>query len=165
MKICIQTDYMEKYIIVKETDAKYIDIIYGILRSCGWNMAKKGMFHWIPFYSKRSIRKDCQSKVVVLVWDDEQKDYTSTFQMYKMQNNNLYVRKIATLPEYEGRGIGKRNLLYMENYAKDNRCSKICLDVYRKSKRAIAFYEHANFNVVGTKRSIRFRELIMEKQI
>lgn len=156
---------MDKYIVVNSNDTGHINAIYKILRKCSINMALKGLFHWIPFYSKRSIRKDCQSKVVVLVWNDELKDYTSTFQMYKTLDNNLYVRKIATLPEYEGKGIGKKNLLYMENYAKDSSCPKIRLDVYKKSQRAVAFYKHTGFNTVGEKRSIRFKELIMEKYV
>lgn len=156
---------MDKYIIVNVRDTEYINVIYRILRRCSLNMALKGLFHWIPFYSKRAIRKDCANKVVILVWDKFLNNYTSTFQMYKTNDGNLYVRKIATLPCYEGQGIGKRNLLYMEQYAKDMECPKICLDVYEKSKGAIAFYENFGFKMVRTKRSIRFKELVMEKKI
>ena len=67
--------------------------------------------------------------------------------------------------KYEGKGIGKRNLLYIEQFAKKNGCSRICLDVYIKSKGAISFYSHLGFKEVGTKRSIRFKELIMKKQL
>lgn len=126
---------------------------------------KKRLFHWIPSYSKRNIRKDCKNKTVVLVWNEELNDYTSTFQMYKKSGTSLYIRKIATLPKYEGKGIGKRNLLYMEQFAINNGCTKICLDVYIKSKGAISFYLHFGFKEVGIKRSIRFKELIMEKQL
>ena len=92
---------MDKYIVVNINDTEYINAIYKILRKCGINMALKGLFHWIPFYSKRSIRKDCTNKVVVLVYEEQLNDYTSTFQMYKTSDGNLYVRKIATLPCYE----------------------------------------------------------------
>ena len=67
--------------------------------------------------------------------------------------------------KYEGKGIGKRNLLYIEQFAIKNGCSRICLDVYIKSKGAISFYSHLGFKEVGTKRSIRFKELIMKKQL
>ena len=156
---------MDKHIVVNGNDTEYINVIYSILRKCGINMAFKGLFHWIPFYSKRAIKKDCENKVVILVWNEELNDYTSTFQMYKTNEGNLYIRKIATLPQYEGKGIGKRNLLYMEQYAVKNECPKILRDVYNKSKRAIAFYLHFGFQVIGIKHSIRFKELIMEKLI
>lgn len=157
---------MDRFIIVDSRNSEYIGIIFHILRKCGYNMAlKKRLFHWIPSYSKRNIRKDCKNKTVVLVWSEELNDYTSTFQMYKKSGTSLYIRKIATLPKYEGKGIGKRNLLYMEQFAINNGCTKICLDVYIKSKGAISFYLHFGFKEVGIKRSIRFKELIMEKQL
>lgn len=155
----------EQYLIVKSTDAEYVDKVFRILRKCGYNMAKKLLFHWIPSYSRNRIRKDCDNKVVVLVYDDDVDDYTSTFQMYINDEHSLYVRKIATSPEYEGKGIGRKNLQYMEDYARQHNCPQICLDVYSRSKGAIGFYLHNGFKVVGTKRSIRFRELIMEKSI
>ena len=156
---------MNNYIVVDRSDSEYINIVYKILRSCSINMAKKWLFHWIPFYSKRTIRKDCMDKKVILVWNNDLKDYTSTFQMYINKDGNLYVRKIATLPKFEGKVFGKKNLSYMEQYAKENGCPKICLDVYIKSKGAITFYEHCGFNTTGIKRSIRFKELIMEKDL
>lgn len=155
----------EKYIIVKSSDNTYIDIIFKILRKCGYNLAKKGLFHWIPSYSRRAIKKDCENKTVVLVHDDAIKEYTSTFQMYVNSEGNLYVRKIATLPQFEGKGIGGRNLCYMEDFARQKGSPKICLDVYIRSKGAIGFYRHHGFVEKGEKRSIRFKELIMEKSL
>lgn len=155
----------DHYFIVKSTDNELVDIVFHILRKCGYNMARKGLFHWIPSYSRKAIRKDCDRNVVVLVQNDEYQDYTSTFQMFVNPEGNLYVRKIATLPKYEGKGIGGSNLRYMESYARQQGCQKICLDVYVRSKGAIGFYRHNGFHEVGSKRSIRFRELVMEKNI
>jgi ribosomal protein S18 acetylase RimI-like enzyme len=155
----------EEYFIVNPSDGKSIDIIFRILRKCGYNLAKKGLFHWIPFYPRRAIKKDCETKTVVLVHDNDVNEYTSTFQMYVNKEGNLYVRKIATLPQFEGKGIGGRNLRYMEDFARQKGCSKICLDVYVRSKGAIGFYRHHGFVETGAKQSIRFKELIMEKSL
>jgi ribosomal protein S18 acetylase RimI-like enzyme len=153
----------ERYIIVKDTDEEHVDRVYKILRRCGYNMAKKFMFHWIPPYPKSKIRKDCERYVVIIVYDEEINDYTSTFQMYMDDRRNLFVRKIATAPEYEGRGIGRKNMRYMERYAQEQGCNKVCLDVYIKSKRAIGFYQHNGFCIVGMRKTIRSKVLIMEK--
>ena len=155
---------MDTYIDVKPSDTNHINTIYNILKSCSINLAKKFLFHWIPFYSRRAIKRDCSINRVVLVHNSELDDYTSTFQM-SVNDKNLYVRKIATLPKYEGRGIGCKNLQYMEEYGRSHRCNKVCLDVYIRSKGAIDFYLRNGYIVVGTKRSIRFRELIMEKNL
>ena len=103
---------MDRFIIVDSQNSEYIGIIFHILRKCGYNMAlTKRLFHWIPSYSKRNIRRDCQPKTVVLVWNEELNDYTSTFQMYKNSDSSLYIRKIATLPQYEGKGIEVREMI------------------------------------------------------
>lgn len=154
-----------EYIFVKSTDSSYIDTIFSILRRCGYNMAKKGLFHWIPSYSRRSIRKDCKKNWVVLVYDRTLESFTSTFQMVRMSDSMMYFRKLATLPKFEGRGIGKANLAYMESFAKEQGCSKASLDVYVKSIHAISLYRRLGYQVIGTKRSVRFKELMMEKSI
>lgn len=156
---------MEEYIVVNRTDKAYINEIYRILFRCGINMAKKFMFHWLKPYSKSSIKNDCDTKRVILVKDKETARYTSTFQMYVDDQGNLYVRKIATSPEFEGRGIGKRNMQYMEAYARAQGCPKVCLDVYKKSSHAIGFYKKNGFAVVGERKARFFSEYIMEKVV
>lgn len=128
-------------------------------------MARKGLFHWIPSYSKRAIRKDCMNHWVVLFFDKSLDAFTSTIQMVKLNESELYLRKLATLPEYEGRGIGKANLLFAENFARENGFAKTKLDVYVKSEHAISLYRRLGYQVTGTKRSVRFKELIMEKSL
>ena len=156
---------MEEYIYVKSFDKEYINEIYKILFRCGIHMLKQGLFHWVKPYSKNAIKHDCETKQVVLVKDKGTGVYTSTFQMYVNEENNLYVRKIATNPNVEGMGIGKKNMLYMETYAKKCGCSKLCLDVYKKSSRAINFYKKNGFKIVGERKARLFSEFIMEKKL
>lgn len=156
---------MEEYIRVNRDDDAYINEIYKILFRCGINMSKKLMFHWLKPYSKSLIKNDCNTNNVILVKDKTTGRYTSTFQMFVNEHGSLYVRKIATSPEFEGRGIGRRNMQYMEAYAREQGCPKICLDVYKKSLRAIKFYEKIGFVIVGEKKARFFSEYIMEKVI
>ena len=128
-------------------------------------MLKQGLFHWLKPYSKNAIKHDCETKQVVLVKDKNTGMYTSTFQMYVNEANHLYVRKIATCPKMEGRGIGKKNMLYMEAYAKMKCCPKLCLSVYKKSSRAISFYEKNGFKIIGERKARLFCELLMEKNV
>ena len=156
---------MDEYIFVKSTDKEYIDEIYGILFKCGWNMARKMLFHWIKPYSKTCIKEDCKTKLVVLARDSVSGEFNSTFQMFLNDEGNLYVRKIATLPSYEGKGIGKKNMQYIEDYARKKGCHKICLDVYKKSMRAVEFYKRNGFVITGETKARFFSEFIMEKSI
>lgn len=154
-----------EYIFVKSSDKELVNAIYRILFRCGIKMAKQFLFHWIPPYSKRAIRNACESKYVVIVKDNVLKEFTSTFQMSVQEDKSLYVGKIATDPKFEGKGVGKTNMLFMEQFAKEKGCFSIKLDVYVKSKHAVTFYERNGFQTVGTKRSIRFKELVMQKEI
>lgn len=128
-------------------------------------MMKQGLFHWLKPYSKNAIKHDCDTKVVVLVKDNGTGMYTSTFQMYVVEQKKMFVRKIATSPNVEGKGIGRKNMLYMESYAKEHGCSKICLDVYKRSRRAVNFYKKFGFKITGERKARFFSEFIMEKSV
>lgn len=156
---------MEEYIYVNRTDKKYVNAIYRILLRCGLHMLGQGLFHWIKPYSKRAIANDCDSKIVVLVKDTTSGKFTSTFQMSIKEDGVLYVRKIATDPHFEGKGIGKKNMHYMEEYASEHGCKRICLDVYKKSMRAVNFYKVCGFTIVGETKARFFSEYIMEKNL
>lgn len=167
MRTYTQTDmdYQLDYLFVKSSDTKSVEAVYQILFRCGIHMAKRFLFHWIPPYSRRSIRNDCDSKYVVLVKDRVLDRYTSTFMMKVLEDNCLYIGKIATDPKYEGQGIGRVNMAFIEKFAKEQCCNRIKLDVYIKSQRAIRFYIRNGFSVIGTRRSIRFRECLMQKDL
>lgn len=154
-----------QYIFVQASDIEYVDAVHRILKRSAIAMAKKGFFHWLPFYSRRAIRRDCGDKWVVLVKDTTTGDVTATFQMYKTVEGNLYVRKLATDPSYEGRGIARANFAFIETFAREQGCPKICLDVYIRSRKVILFYERIGFVATGTRRSVRFKELLMEKSL
>lgn len=156
---------MEEYILVKSTDEQYVNEIYKILFRCGMNMVRQFMFHWLKPYSKTAIKNDCDTKTVILVKDKTTGEFSSTFQMYVNGEGNLYVRKIATRPDYEGKGIGRKNMQYMVNYAKEKYCPKVCLDVYKKSPRAVGFYKKVGFVVTGETKARFFSEYIMEKTV
>lgn len=154
---------MEEYIYVNSSDKDYVNAIYWILLKCGLHMFMQGMFHWVKPYSRQAIANDCDSQKVVIVKDKTSGKFTSTFQMSKKSDGILYVRKIATDPHYEGKGFGKKNMRYMEEYASEHGCKKICLDVYKKSMRAVNFYKRCGFTIVGETKARFFSEYIMEK--
>lgn len=155
---------MEKRILTRDTDYEVINIIYRILRKSSGEMMKKGLFCWMLPYSKRAIRKDCKDKVVVLVWDVDLDDFSSTFQMFA-KNGVVYVRKMTTLPEYEGLGVASRNMAYVEAYAQKMDCPSLHVEMFARNKAAVAFYEHLGFKTIATKQLWIFKTLVMEKAL
>lgn len=156
---------MDEFITVNSADKQYIIQIYKILLYCGLNMAKHGLFHWLKPYSKHKLRNDCNTNTVVLVKDITSGEYSSTFQMLVNEDGNLCVRKIATRPDFEGKGIGRKNMKYIEAYAKKKDCHYISLDVYKKSTRAVDFYKKLGFVIIGETKDRFFNVYLMEKKI
>lgn len=157
---------MLRYILVDFDDDFLINKIFEILDCCGNQMYEDfGLNHWLPSYSLNAIRNDCFNKFVFIVFDDEKKRYVATFQMYIKENNSLYIRKVATHPDYYGKGVGGKNLDFIESFAKKLGLSSICLDVYNKSVQAIRFYLSKGFWVTGKKTTRRFEVLLMKKEI
>lgn len=146
-----------------ENTALHIDSIYNILYKCGQDMyEKKGLTHWKRPYSKECIEKDICNKNVFLVSDDY--GYVATFTV-TLSDEDLYLSKLAVLPEYAGKGIGKLCMNYIERYAKERNISLMKLDVYDKSESAIGFYKGLGFSVTGKKPTTNFVVLLMEKRI
>ena len=155
---------MLNYIFVTSEDTVLIEKVYEILDACGTQMySDLGLNHWIPAYPADAIKKDCEDKFVVLTWDTESKSYTSTFQMYLTEDRNLYIRKVATRPNLYGKGVGRKNLAFIADFAMKMGAAKICLDVYDKSENAISFYKKDGFVVTGKQKTRRFEVLLMEK--
>lgn len=157
---------MLRYILVSAEDKELLGHVFDILNGCGEQMFKvRGLEHWLPPYPVEAIGKDCVDKLVFLVFDTEKDKYVSTFQMYKNENGSLYIRKVATHPDYHGHGIGKKNLAFMESFARRMGMSAMELDVYDKSEQAVRFYLSNGFVVTGKKETRRFEVLLMRKEI
>lgn len=157
---------MLKYILLTQKNLNLLQECYNILKQCGETMFKEhGLEHWLPPYPLESIQNDCLDKLVFLVFDEIENKYVSTFQGYLSDNHSLYIRKVATIPDYQGKGVGKKNLAFIENLCKKLRINAIELDVYDKSEQAVGFYLANGFVVTGKRPTRRFEVLLMRKDI
>jgi ribosomal protein S18 acetylase RimI-like enzyme len=59
------------------------------------------------------------------------------------------IHKLYILPEFQGKGYGKKFIVHITQVACDSRNSSLCLKVFHKNTKAIAFYETIGFSVVG----------------
>ena len=62
---------------------------------------------------------------------------------------------MAFLPEYRGRGLGRRLIAQTINAARKAGIERVELEVFASNKRAIAFYEAAGFVIEGVKHHAR----------
>lgn len=154
---------------VTSGDRDDIHAIYNILKACGENMFNRyGLEHWINPYTEKSIERDTENKEVYIVSLDNRK--IATFMISKTKSEYfsdetpaVYISKVATLPEEEGKGIGGKCIDFIEARALTETVSRIRLDVYTKSERAINFYKNKGFIVTDEKPTRRFSVYCMEK--
>ena len=139
--------------------------VSNILYKCGKDMAEKyGLQHWNNSHVKNWIIVAlCVLKNNVFLVFDE-KTPVATFQTRKLNDSFLF-RKLATSPEFAGRGIGTLCLDEIERLAKESGAKEIICEVYDKSEHAVTFYKKKGFFEYGTADTLKYTELKLRKEI
>ncbi|MBE6718389.1 MAG: GNAT family N-acetyltransferase [Ruminococcaceae bacterium] len=136
-----------------------------ILHKCGKDMAAKyNLHHWDNSHLKNWIivALCVLRNNVYLVYDN--KTPVATFQTRKIDKSFLFM-KLATSPDYAGRGVGTFCLNEIERLGKSDDCREIICEVYDKSERAIKFYLSRGYTVYGTTDTLKYKELKLKKEI
>lgn len=150
---------------VNRFQIKELLTVASILHACGKQMADKyGLHHWDnPFLKTFLIVLISAFRNDIYILYSEN-IALATF-MVCHDEGVLKFEKLATEPSYHGKGIGSFCISYIENIAKCTGCTRIQMDVYAPSHHAIDFYNKKGFVVVGSKNTLKYNELIMEKCI
>ncbi len=139
--------------------------VSNILYKCGKDMsAKYDLHHWDNSHFKNwIIVLICAMKNnIYLVYD--KKKPVATFQTRKVNLSYLF-QKLATLPEFAGRGIGTFCLNEIEKMGKSLNCEEIICEVYDKGEHAKLFYEHKGYIVYETTDTLKYKELKLRKKL
>ena len=147
-------------------DIKYLSNIARIFFMCGKDMAMKyNLHHWNNSKIKSfAIALYCALKNDVYVVTDLTNKVIATFQV-KVNDDSLFFEKLAVDPSSSNKGVGTFCLQAIERLAKENGKNKVRMDVYDKSQHAIDLYSHKGYSIIGSERSLKFTNLIMEKRI
>ena len=102
---------------------------------------------------KRQIEKLTNDKKqhIIIGYEDENTRKIIGFvlaQMYESfySNLGLNILGLAVNPDFQGRGIGRKLMNKLENYAVDNNISFIRLNSAMKREEAHKFYEHIGYS-------------------
>ena len=99
---------------------------------------------------------------IYLIYND--KTPVATFQTRKVNQSYLF-QKLATSPEFAGKGIGTFCLKEIERLAKSENCKEIICEVYDKSEHAKLFYERKGYLVYGETDTLKYKELKLRKEL
>ncbi len=139
--------------------------VSNILYACGKDMAKKyDLHHWDNNHIKNMLVVIlCALKNNIFLVDDDDKAI-ATFQTRKIDQSYLF-QKLATLPEFSGKGVGGFCLREIESLAKAENCKEVICEVYDKSEHAKTFYKNKGYSVYGSTETIKYTELKLRKEL
>lgn len=145
------------------TDLVGLKKVEKVLYACGKDMANKYDIHqWDNTHTKNMvILALCELKNDVFLVSDAFGNPAATFQARKT-DDIYYFEKLATLPEYQGKGIAERMLEQIRKTAREKGCSKVACSVYEKNRYALEYYRKKGFTVCGTTQTKKYKLIDME---
>lgn len=88
----------------------------------------------------RAFLNDNEEALIVYNWDAP-----IGMVRFKIQNNRLTFYRLSVLPKYQGQGIGKALLGFLEKYAKNNGVSEITCKVRANVPKNISIYHSLDY--------------------
>lgn len=132
-----------------------------VTRDCAEFMIKNGIYQWNQFYPSRNIFENdiARSELFVLEKDSRiigtlvisslmDEEYLPV-QWLTPNYKNIYVHRLAVLPEFQGKGYARKLMDFAENYAKEGGYISIRLDTFSQNKRNQKFYETRGYQKLG----------------
>ncbi|MFV3013636.1 GNAT family N-acetyltransferase [Clostridium botulinum] len=89
---------------------------------------------------------DCMS--IIAINKDQAPEYKNV--QWKLDDKSpLVVHRLAVNPKFQGKGVAKTIMSFVDEKANEQNCKSIRLDTYSKNKVAINLYERLGYSIVG----------------
>ncbi|MCB0478608.1 MAG: GNAT family N-acetyltransferase [Crocinitomicaceae bacterium] len=139
-----------------------IDYLTDLVQECGAFMRANGVDQWLEGYPDRNyIKQDVEEgtvfvfedqgliKTMVVLNEKQDPEYQDIEWITPVSSKNLVVHRLATLPEFQGQGLGSRMMDFAERFAKEHQYDSIRLDTFSKNQNNLKFYEKRGYQKVG----------------
>ena len=143
---------------IRKGDISDINTILNITKSCAAHMVQNNIYQWNEHYPDRdSFVNDAKNKQLYVYIENEKllacislcdkmDDVYWPVHWKTINENNLYVHRLAVHPNFQKKGLGRSLMDFAENYAKDNNYISVRLDTFSKNKRNLKFYESRGYH-------------------
>lgn len=135
--------------------AKLSDLqeIKKLTEACAAALRQQGIHQWNENYpSRHQLRADIENEDLYIYQQNNQiigivMLSTRVDEVYKPVNwitkttRQLYVHRLAVLPEHWGKGFAQRLMDFAEDFARKNECISVRLDTFSQNQRNQRFYE------------------------
>ena len=143
---------------IRPANISDIESILDITKSCALHMIDNGIFQWNEHYpDKASFINDIENRELFVYSIDEKvvgcislcnemDEVYEPVHWKTINDNNLYVHRLAVYPNFQKKGLGKSLMDFAENYAKDKSYVSVRLDTFSENKRNLKFYESRGYH-------------------
>lgn len=157
----MSTKQISKYPIVRANSSNCNEVFDILSSGADW-LSQRGMNHWKGAYTKEKIEKRIKEKEVYLIYDKEKAIGTITLDTFPpfyhldteksfWDDSNvhaMYIRGLAVLPSYHGKGLAKNLMDFAEEVAKEKDIHTIRLTAVAHYKELTEFYLKRGYNIV-----------------
>ena len=152
---------VEHALMIRKANLPDLPAIKKLTESCALRMQEKGIFQWNQHYPSLEKLEDDIKREELYVLEDEEKLQGIVVLTPKMDEeyfpikwltankDNLYVHRLATIPQSWGSGNGRKLMDFAEAFAKENDYVSVRLDTFSKNERNQKFYEARGYKRLG----------------
>lgn len=140
-----------------------IDAILNLCKECSQNMLNNSLDQWDEVYPNREIfLSDIKNDSLFIAVSDNSKEIIGCVVLNEYQDPEYgeikwkyngkriaVIHRLMVHPEYEGKGIAKSLVRFVEDLARKRRYDSVRLDVFQKNQRAVNFYHKLGYTVSG----------------
>ncbi|UBZ08047.1 GNAT family N-acetyltransferase [Salegentibacter mishustinae] len=132
-----------------------------LTEACAKALQQQNIFQWNEHYpSLEKLQNDIKKEelyvleeenmiiAIIVLTPNMDKVYRNIDWLSKT-DNNLYVHRLATHPEFWGKGYARRMMDFAEEFAKNKNFISIRLDTFSKNIRNQKFYEARGYKKLG----------------
>ena len=135
--------------------------VLDMISKCIQYMESQGIYQWNEFYPSSDIiendimsedcyvLKDHEKCVAYVAINEDQSPEYSQISWATDGRKVLVIHRLSVHPEFQGKGIAKKILKYIEDFATKNNFSSIRLDAYSGNEKALNLYEKFGYKSAG----------------
>ncbi|SKB50508.1 Ribosomal protein S18 acetylase RimI [Salegentibacter holothuriorum] len=132
-----------------------------LTEACAKALQQQNIFQWNENYpSMEKLQKDIEKQelyvfeeeniiIAIIVLTPNMDEVYRNIDWLSKTDNNLYVHRLATHPEFWGKGYARKMMDFTEEFAKKKNFASIRLDTFSKNIRNQKFYEARGYTKLG----------------
>ena len=132
-----------------------------LTEACAKALQQQNIFQWNEHYpSLEKLKKDIENQelyvfeeenmiIAIIVLTPNMDEVYRNIDWLSKTDNNLYVHRLATHPEFWGKGYARKIMDFAEEFAKNKNFTSIRLDTFSKNIRNQKFYEARGYTKLG----------------